>query len=122
MATLQEKIKNRLLSLAEIDKVKVEVSDSLGQIHIRHGRKKSANFKFKWVDGNHYVGYFVDSDDNESQAIVSIFSFHKLSKTPCRTIHQGCHGQSSFLCQRFLALAICVRSRGKRLRQKTLIP
>ena len=74
MATLQEKIKNRLLSLAEIDKVKVEVSDSLGQIHIRHGRKKSANFKFKWVDGNHYVGYFVDSEDNESQAIVSIWT------------------------------------------------
>ena len=74
MATLQEKIKNRLNSLNEIDDVSVEATSELGQIFISHRLHHAADFKFKWVDGNHYVGYFVDSDGNESQAILSLWS------------------------------------------------
>ena len=74
MATLQEKIRNRLNSLNELDDVTVETSDGLGQIYISHRLHHAADFKFKWVDGNHYVGYFVDARGNESQAIVSLWS------------------------------------------------
>ncbi len=74
MATLQEKIRNRLNSLNELDDVTVETSEGLGQIYISHRLHHAADFKFKWVDGNHYVGYFVDARGNESQAIVSLWS------------------------------------------------
>lgn len=74
MATLQQKIKNRLKSLNELENVSVEVSDEFGQVSISHRLRHAADFKFKWVDGNHYVGYFVDAFENDSQAIVSLWS------------------------------------------------
>lgn len=73
-ANIQEKIKNRLKSLSELDDVTVEVSDEFGIILIEHRFHHVADFKFKWVDGNHYVGYFVDAGKNESQAIVSLWT------------------------------------------------
>ena len=74
MATLQEKIRNRLNSLNELDDVTVETSDGLGQIYICQRLHHAADFKFKWGDGNDYVVYFVDARGNESQAIVSLWS------------------------------------------------
>jgi hypothetical protein len=74
MATRQEKIRNRLNSLNELDDVTVESTQELGQIYISHRLHHAADFKFKWVDGNHYVGYFVDGKGNESQAVVSLWS------------------------------------------------
>lgn len=74
MATIQEKIKNRLKSLNEIDYVTVDITGELGQISISHRLHHAADFRFKWVDGHHYVGYFVDAQGNESQAVVSLWS------------------------------------------------
>ena len=74
MATLQQKIKNRLRSIEELDGVTVEVSEDLGTIRISHKRHHVADFRFKWVDKDHYVGYFVDAHGAESQAIVSLWS------------------------------------------------
>jgi len=74
MATLQEKIKNRLNSLNELDDVTVEATNEFGQIFISHRLHHAADFKFKWVGGDHYVGYFVDANGSESQAIVSLWS------------------------------------------------
>lgn len=74
MATLQEKVVNRLKSLNELDDVTVTVSDGLGLIVISHRLHHAADFKFKWVDGDHFVGYFVDAQGAESQAIVSLWS------------------------------------------------
>lgn len=74
MATLQEKMQMRLNSLNELDDVTVETTNELGQIFISHRLHHAADFKFKWVDGNHYVGYFIDAYGNESQAIVSLWS------------------------------------------------
>jgi len=74
MATLQEKLVQRLKSLKDLDDVTVDVSDEQGLLHICHGKHHAADFKFKWVDGNHYVGYFVDANENESQAIVSLWT------------------------------------------------
>lgn len=72
MATLQEKLKSRLLSLKELNNVKVEVTDKLGKITISHRRYHVADFEFRWVGDNHYVGYFVSAGGKRSQAIVSI--------------------------------------------------
>lgn len=74
MSTLKVKIKNCLKSLNELENVSVEVSGGSGQVLIYHSLHHAADFKFKWVDGNHYVGYFVDASGKESQAIVSLWS------------------------------------------------
>jgi hypothetical protein len=74
MATLQEKIRNRIFSLNELEDVKVESTNGYGQISISHRLHHTADFKLKWVDQNHYVGYFIEAYGNESQAIVSIWS------------------------------------------------
>ena len=74
MATLQDKIRNRIYSLNELDDVTVDCTNRYGQISISHRLHHAADFKLKWVDGNHYVGYFVDANGNESQAIVSLWS------------------------------------------------
>lgn len=74
MATLQEKMVNRIKSLNEIDDVTVSVTDGLGQISISCRLHHVADFKFKWVDGNHFAGYFVGVRGQKSQAIVSLWS------------------------------------------------
>lgn len=68
----QEKIRNRLMSLDELDDV--EVDDEGTVIRVRHRRHYAADFDFVWIDGDHYVGYFVSSEGQRSQAIVSIWS------------------------------------------------
>lgn len=72
--TPQKKMANRLRSLDELDDVTVEVSDGLGQITVGHRLHHVADFAFKWVDDNHYVGYFVDANGYQSQAIVSLWT------------------------------------------------
>lgn len=70
----QERIKNRIKSLNELDDVVVESTEESGHIWIRHRLHHVADFTFKWVDGDHYVGYFVDARGNESQAIVALWT------------------------------------------------
>lgn len=73
MASIQERIRNRLRSIRELPDVTVEVSDDLGTIRIAHRLHHVADFTFKWVDNNHYVGYFVAADGGESQAIIALW-------------------------------------------------
>lgn len=70
----QQRIVNRINSLNEIDDIEIMVSDEKGTIDIKHRLKHAANFRLRWIDDNHYVGYFIDADDCESQAIVSIWN------------------------------------------------
>jgi hypothetical protein len=70
----QEKIKNRLTSLRELTDVSLEVSETKGTIRIKHRLHYAADFDFSWIDNDHYVGYFVDAEDNKSQAVVSIWT------------------------------------------------
>ncbi len=74
MATLQQKLKNRINSLNELDDFTVESTEELGQVFISRCKHHVADFRLKWVDGSHYVGYFVDSDGKESQAIISLWT------------------------------------------------
>jgi hypothetical protein len=72
--TPQQKLANRLRSLNELDDVTVEVSEGLGLIAVSHRLHHVADFAFKWIDDNHYVGYFVDAGGDHSQAIVSLWT------------------------------------------------
>lgn len=71
---MQDKVLNRLRSLRELPGVSITVSPSKKTIKIRHSAYHSLSFNFKWVDGNHFVGYFLDASDNQSQAVVSLWS------------------------------------------------
>ncbi len=73
-SNLQQKLFNRLNSLNELDNVTVQSTEEHGLVSISHRKHHVADFKFKWIDGTHYVGYFVDADGKGSQAIVSLWS------------------------------------------------
>lgn len=72
MGQLISKISNRLQTLEDIEGVKVTVNDSQKTIYIQHQTHQSLNFKFIWSK-NHYIGYFLDGDDNKSQAVLSLW-------------------------------------------------
>lgn len=71
----QKTITNRLKDLQSIQEndVQVTVSQEGGTIHIRHEKHHALNFTFKWL-GDHFAGYFVDGEGNQSQAVTSLYS------------------------------------------------
>ncbi len=71
---LQKIMKTRLRALKEIAEVTVTVSEDLGQINISHKLHHVADFRFTWVDGNHYVGYFVPASGEPSQAVIALWT------------------------------------------------
>lgn len=74
MANVKKKIATRLGALRDIADVRVERTDSDGEIIVTHKRHHVADFFFKWVDDNHYVGYFMDAKGKKSQAVVSLWT------------------------------------------------
>ena len=76
----QQKITNRLQSLSELEGVSVDVTgSSSGTIRVTHNRHHAPEFLFRWsVD--HFVGYFIDGEDTQSQAVISLY-------TPLDAIH-----------------------------------
>lgn len=70
----QQMITNRLKSLEEIKDVSVEVSGSTnGTIRISHTKHHAPEFLFRWY-ADHFVGYFIDGDGKQSQAVVSLYT------------------------------------------------
>jgi hypothetical protein len=65
---------NRMKSLTDVDGVTVKISDGGNTVRVTHKAHHSLHFLFKWVDGNHFVGYFLDADGGQSQAVVSLWS------------------------------------------------
>lgn len=74
MTNHKKKIAVRLASLKDIADVSVVRTNSDGEITISHKRHHVADFHFKWVDDNHYAGYFMDAKGNKSQAVVSLWT------------------------------------------------
>ena len=74
----KKKIINRLKNLEDIDGVKVSIDNS--SFTIRHKREQSLDFYFKWVDDNHWVGYFEDKKGVTSHAVISLW-------TPMDAVH-----------------------------------
>lgn len=70
----QQQITNRLKSLEELPGVSVEVTGSTnGTIRITHAKHHAPEFLFRWAN-DHFVGYFIDGDDHQSQAVVSLYT------------------------------------------------
>ena len=66
------KIVNRLKTLQDIDGVKVTVNDEKKIIFVNFYTERFLDFKFVWSD-DHFIGYFTDSEGNESHAVISIW-------------------------------------------------
>jgi hypothetical protein len=70
----QNKITSHLQSLKEIDGISVEISGSTnGTIRVEHKRHHAPEFLFRWHT-DHFVGYFIDSNRAQSQAVVSLYT------------------------------------------------
>ena len=70
--TYQTKIKNRLLSLEDIDGVSVTLNENETNIKVKHKRERSLDFEFNWSN-DHFIGYCLDADDYKSQAVISLW-------------------------------------------------
>ena len=68
----KQKIENRILSLNELEGVTVKVEGNT--IHISHGKKHGVEWVLRWIEGDHYAGYFVNADGSDSKGVVSIHS------------------------------------------------
>lgn len=66
-------ISNRLRSLEDIEGVNVTESDEKKTIYVQFNTHRSLDFKFVW-SYDHYIGYFIDGDENKSQAVISLWS------------------------------------------------
>ncbi|AYV24469.1 hypothetical protein [Vibrio mediterranei] len=76
----KKKIITRLKSLSDIDGVEIEISEEKSSFTIRHKADRSLDFYFKWVDNNHWVGYFEDKEGDLSHAVISLW-------TPMDAVH-----------------------------------
>lgn len=70
----KKKIINRLKSLEDIKGVKVEESNRGNTVRVKHKRFHSLEFRFRWIDGNHFAGYFIDANGTPSQAVISLWN------------------------------------------------
>jgi len=71
---MQTKITNRLKSLAELDDINVKITgSSKGTIRIIHKRHHAPEFRFHW-SSDHFIGHFIDGNDQQSQAVVSLYT------------------------------------------------
>ena len=70
----QTTITNRLKSLEEIDCISVKVSGSSKRtIRITHTKHHAPEFLFRW-NTDHFIGYFIDGQGKQSQAVVSLYT------------------------------------------------
>ncbi|MEI6262767.1 MAG: hypothetical protein WCR46_23065 [Deltaproteobacteria bacterium] len=70
----QKLITNRLKSLEELPEVSVELTGNTnGTIRITHANHHAPEFLFRWT-ADHFVGYFIDGNGNQSQAVVSLYT------------------------------------------------
>ena len=72
MKQIRNKIHNRLKSLEDIEGVSITSSDEKKTIYVTYKTHRSLNFKFLWSN-DHYIGYFLDGEDNQSQAVISLW-------------------------------------------------
>ena len=61
-------------SLKAIDGVTVDISEEKKSLTISYKTERSLDFHFKWVDDNHFVGYFEDAEGEKSHAVVAIWT------------------------------------------------
>lgn len=70
---LQKRLTSFLKALNDLDHVEVKASSSGGTVHVTYNRHHALSFKFVWSK-DHFIGYFVDGNGAQSQAVVSIYT------------------------------------------------
>jgi len=66
------KIINRLITLQDIDGIKVRVNDEKKIVFVNCHTERFLDFKFIWSN-DHFIGYLTDSEGKESHALISIW-------------------------------------------------
>jgi len=46
----------------------------LGTLLLEHDNKHAVRFKLRWKESTHYLGYLVNFDGTESQAVVALYN------------------------------------------------
>lgn len=59
--------------LGVLSGVTIEIADSGKTVRILNKLKHAPDYIFKWIDGTHFVGYFINKNGHKSQAIYSIW-------------------------------------------------
>lgn len=68
-----EDIVTKLEALVEVGGVEVNISPERKTIYLEYGTVRSLDFKFVWSE-DHFIGYFIHSDGNQSQAVIALWS------------------------------------------------
>lgn len=66
----KNKMVNRLNSLKEIEGV--NVTSKGNTVRLEHLNFHALDFLFRWTENNHFTGYFIDAEGNQSQAVISL--------------------------------------------------
>jgi hypothetical protein len=73
VTTRKQLIRNRLQSLTELRGVSVTFPRSGGTLRVTHTKHHAPEFVFRWYT-DHFVGYFIDGEGKQSQAVVSLYT------------------------------------------------
>jgi hypothetical protein len=74
----KEIIETELKNLENTDNIAVCINGDT--VEVSHKKAHAASFKFKWLQQDHFTGYFVDRFGIDSQAVVSIESKQEAKK------------------------------------------
>jgi hypothetical protein len=70
---IKDMIAKKFNKLGAIPGVTIDIADSGKTVHILNKLKHAPDYIFKWIDGTHFVGYFINKNGQKSQAIYSIW-------------------------------------------------
>ncbi|MDO3377110.1 hypothetical protein [Geoalkalibacter halelectricus] len=73
MAHIIDNIVDKLEVLDEIEGVELNISQEKKTIYLKYNTVRSLDFKFVWSE-DHFIGYFIDREGIQSQAVVSLWS------------------------------------------------
>lgn len=73
MKNLRSNIVNKIESLNDINGICLTISDEQKTLYVEFETVRSLDFKFVWSN-DHFIGYFVDNDGKQSQAVISLWS------------------------------------------------
>lgn len=77
---VKDLITRNFRKLGNISGVTVEINDSGKTVRILNNLEHAPDYIFKWIEGSHFVGYFINGKGQKSQAIYSIWDSLDVSK------------------------------------------
>ena len=71
--TYRESILIQLQALKHFEGISIDISDQEKSLVLNHRTVRSLSFKFIWKD-DHFVGYFLDQEQDTSQAVLALWT------------------------------------------------